>query len=36
MKSATFRRRWEQLDWDDITLSINSKTSQNVKRALMI
>ncbi|MGL9735906.1 MAG: 2-iminoacetate synthase ThiH [Symbiopectobacterium sp.] len=29
-----FRTRWEQLDWDSITLGINSKTAHDVERAL--
>lgn len=33
MKRA-FRTRWEQLDWDAITLDINSKTARDVERAL--
>ncbi|MEK9495394.1 2-iminoacetate synthase ThiH [Photorhabdus sp. P32] len=32
--SGSFSYRWQQLDWDDITLRINSKTAQNVERAL--
>ena len=30
----TFTDRWRQLDWDDIALSINSKTQADVERAL--
>lgn len=30
----TFTDRWRELDWDDIRLRINSKTSQDVERAL--
>ena len=30
----TFTDRWQQLDWDDIRLRINSKTSADVERAL--
>lgn len=30
----TFTDRWRQLDWDDIRLRINSKTSADVERAL--
>lgn len=30
----TFTERWRQLDWDDIRLRINSKTSADVERAL--
>lgn len=29
-----FSSRWQQLDWDDISLRINSKTAQDVERAL--
>ncbi|ANI29556.1 thiamine biosynthesis protein ThiH [Yersinia entomophaga] len=29
-----FRHRWQQLDWDDISLRINSKTARDVERAL--
>ncbi|KMW71089.1 thiamine biosynthesis protein ThiH [Photorhabdus luminescens subsp. luminescens] len=32
--SGSFSYRWQQLDWDDITLRINSKTAQDVERAL--
>ncbi|WP_397443646.1 2-iminoacetate synthase ThiH [Photorhabdus antumapuensis] len=32
--SNSFGYRWQQLGWDDITLRINSKTSQDVERAL--
>lgn len=31
---ATFTDRWRQLNWDDIALRINSKTSADVERAL--
>lgn len=34
LMSGSFSYRWQQLDWDDITLRINSKTAQNVERAL--
>ncbi|MDN6683073.1 MAG: 2-iminoacetate synthase ThiH, partial [Enterobacterales bacterium] len=30
----TFTQRWQQLDWDDIGLRINSKTNADVERAL--
>lgn len=30
----TFTQRWQQLDWDDIGLRINSKTNVDVERAL--
>ena len=30
----TFTDRWRELDWDDITLRINSKTGADVERAL--
>lgn len=29
-----FSYRWQQLDWDDISLRINSKTARDVERAL--
>ena len=29
----TFTDRWRQLDWDDIRLRINSKTTADVERA---
>ncbi len=29
-----FSSRWQQLDWDDITLRINGKTARDVERAL--
>ncbi|MDN0089212.1 2-iminoacetate synthase ThiH [Yersinia nurmii] len=29
-----FSHRWQQLDWDDISLRINSKTARDVERAL--
>ncbi len=32
--TRAFRTRWEQLDWDAITLDINSKTAHDVERAL--
>ncbi|WP_225086526.1 2-iminoacetate synthase ThiH [Pectobacterium colocasium] len=32
--SVNFQTVWEQLDWDDLTLRINSKTAQDVERAL--
>lgn len=32
--TETFSDRWRQLDWDDINLRINSKTSADVERAL--
>ncbi|WP_075183601.1 2-iminoacetate synthase ThiH [Pantoea sp. 1.19] len=31
---ADFLTRWQQLDWDDITLRIHSQTSRDVERAL--
>ncbi len=31
---STFTDRWRQLNWDDIRLRINSKTSADVERAL--
>ncbi|SCZ73554.1 tyrosine lyase ThiH [Photorhabdus luminescens] len=34
LMSGSFSYRWQQLDWDDITLRINSKTAQDVERAL--
>ncbi len=34
LMSDSFSYRWQQLDWDDITLRINSKTAQDVERAL--
>ncbi|MBS9434429.1 2-iminoacetate synthase ThiH [Photorhabdus hainanensis] len=34
LTSSHFSYRWQQLDWDDITLRINSKTAQDVERAL--
>ncbi len=34
LTGATFRQRWQQLDWDDITLRINSKTRHDVEHAL--
>lgn len=34
MMPATFTDRWRELDWDDITLRINSKTPADVERAL--
>lgn len=30
----SFRERWEQLDWDDLTLRINGKTDADVEQAL--
>lgn len=30
----TFTDRWRQLDWDDIRLRINAKTTADVERAL--
>lgn len=30
----TFTDRWQQLEWDDIRLRINSKTAADVERAL--
>lgn len=30
----TFTDRWQQLDWDDIRLRINSKTAADVERRL--
>ena len=30
----SFRERWEQLDWDDLTLRINGKTAADVEQAL--
>lgn len=32
--AQTFTDRWRELDWDDITLRINSKTAADVERAL--
>ncbi|AYN28044.1 2-iminoacetate synthase ThiH [Buttiauxella sp. 3AFRM03] len=32
--ARTFTDRWRELDWDDIRLSINSKTAADVERAL--
>ncbi|MCE0848194.1 2-iminoacetate synthase ThiH [Buttiauxella sp. A2-C1_F] len=32
--AQTFTDRWRELDWDDITLRINSKTGADVERAL--
>ncbi|MBG6246900.1 MULTISPECIES: 2-iminoacetate synthase ThiH [Symbiopectobacterium] len=32
--TRAFRTRWEQLDWDSITLDINSKTAHDVELAL--
>ncbi|MFC3393569.1 2-iminoacetate synthase ThiH [Brenneria rubrifaciens] len=32
--NGDFQHIWEQLDWDDLTLRINSKTSREVERAL--
>ncbi|RJT18804.1 2-iminoacetate synthase ThiH [Buttiauxella izardii] len=32
--AQTFTDRWQELDWDDITLRINSKTAADVERAL--
>ena len=32
--TRTFTDRWRELDWDDITLRINSKTALDVERAL--
>ncbi|SMG60995.1 2-iminoacetate synthase ThiH [Cedecea sp. NFIX57] len=32
--AETFTDRWRQLDWDDITLSINGKTAADVERAI--
>lgn len=29
-----FQTVWQRLDWDDLTLRINSKTSRDVERAL--
>ncbi len=29
-----FSHRWQQLNWDEITLRINSKTAQDVEHAL--
>ncbi|PWC15302.1 2-iminoacetate synthase ThiH [Brenneria roseae subsp. roseae] len=31
---SDFQHIWEQLEWDDLTLRINSKTSREVERAL--
>ncbi|BBG60966.1 2-iminoacetate synthase [Providencia rustigianii] len=31
---SRFRERWETLDWDDLTLRINSKTAADVEQAL--
>ena len=30
----TFSDYWQQLDWDDITLRLNSKTCEDVETAL--
>lgn len=32
--SEDFNQRWQQLDWDDISLTINSKKPADVERAL--
>lgn len=32
--SHSFTQRWQQLDWDDLTLLINSKTAQQVDHAI--
>ena len=32
--SVSFTDRWRQLDWDDITLRINSKTTADVEQAI--
>lgn len=32
--TSTFTERWRELDWDDITLRIHSKTPSDVERAL--
>ena len=32
--ARTFTDRWRELDWDDITLRINSKTALDEERAL--
>lgn len=34
MSEKTFSDRWQQLDWDDLTLQLNSKTARDVERAL--
>ena len=34
MSEKTFSDRWQQLDWDDLTLQLNSKTTRDVERAL--
>ncbi|MGY2911245.1 hypothetical protein ACVW1E_001457 [Ewingella americana] len=31
---STFTQVWETLDWDDLSLRINSKTAGDVERAL--
>ncbi|ENM3690515.1 2-iminoacetate synthase ThiH, partial [Yersinia enterocolitica] len=32
--SEGFSQRWQQLNWDDISLRINSKTAADVERAI--
>lgn len=32
--STSFRQRWQQLNWDDLTLQIYAKTAQDVQQAL--
>lgn len=34
MMADTFSQRWQQLNWDDISLRINSKTADDVEHAL--
>ncbi|MBD1227166.1 2-iminoacetate synthase ThiH [Xenorhabdus griffiniae] len=34
MTNRTFSQHWQQLDWDDIILRINSKTSRDIERAI--
>ncbi|KJF77045.1 thiamine biosynthesis protein ThiH, partial [Morganella morganii] len=34
MSEKTFSDRWQQLDWDDLTLQLNSKTARDIERAL--
>lgn len=34
MMADDFSSRWQQLDWDDITLRINGKTTRDVEHAL--
>lgn len=34
MRETTFSDHWRLLDWDDLTLQLNSKTARDVERAL--